>query len=133
MKILKLTKNVERALLGGRRMRDEEAHRVAARIIADVRKRGDAGIREWTEQLDGVDLRAGMWVSAGEIEKAASGVAKETRLAIEHAGRNIRAVAERQLPHGWTLEVEPGVNISQVVRPIEAIGCYAPGGRFSFL
>jgi histidinol dehydrogenase len=133
MKILKLTKNVERALLGGRRMRDEEAHRVAARIIADVRKRGDAGIREWTEQLDGVDLRAGMWVSAGEIEKAASGVAKETRLAIEHAGRNIRAVAERQVPHGWTLEVEPGVNISQVVRPIEAIGCYAPGGRFSLL
>jgi histidinol dehydrogenase len=133
MKILKLTKSMERALLRGRRERDEKAHLVAARIIADVRKRGDAAIREWTKKFDGVDLRAGMWVSSGEIEKAASGVAKETRLAMEHAARNIRAVAERQLPRGWTLEVEPGVNISQIVRPIEAIGCYVPGGRFSLL
>jgi histidinol dehydrogenase len=133
MRILKLTKNVERALLRGRRMRDEKAHRVASRIIADVRKRGDAAIREWSKKFDGVDLRAGMWVSSGEIEKAASSVAKETRLAIGHAARNIRIVAERQLPHDWTLEVEPGVNISQIVRPIEAVGCYVPGGRFSLL
>ena len=133
MRIVRLTKNVERALLRGRRERDEKAHRVAARIIADVRKRGDAAIREWTKKFDGVDLRAGMWVSSREIEKAANDVAKETRLAMEHAARNIRAVAERQLPRGWTLEVEPGVEISQVVRPIEAIGCYVPGGRFSLL
>jgi histidinol dehydrogenase len=133
MRILKLTKNVERALLRGRRERDEKAHRVAARIIADVRKRGDAAIREWTKKFDGVDLRAGMWVSPGEIEKAANGVAQETRLAMEHAARNIRIVAERQLPQEWTLEVEPGVNISQIVRPIEAVGCYVPGGRFSLL
>ena len=133
MRILKLTKSVESSLLRGRRERDEKAHRVAARIIADVRKRGDAAIREWPKKFDGVDLRAGMWVSPSEIEKAANGVAEETRLAMEHAARNIRAVAERQLPHEWTLEVEPGVNISQVVRPIEAIGCYVPGGRFSLL
>jgi histidinol dehydrogenase len=133
MRIIKLTKNVERALLRGRRERDEKAHRVAARIIADVRKRGDVAIREWTKKFDGVDLRAGMWVSSRDIEKARTDIAKETRLAMEHAARNIRAVAERQLPRGWTLEVEPGVEISQVVRPIEAIGCYVPGGRFSLL
>jgi histidinol dehydrogenase len=133
MRILKLTKNVERALLGRRRMRDEKAHCVAARIVADVRKRGDAAIRDWTKKFDGVDLHVGMWVSSREIEEAANGVAKETRLAIEHATRNIRIVAERQLPHEWTLEVEQGVNISQVVRPIEAVGCYVPGGRFSLL
>ena len=133
MRIRKLTKNVERALLRGRRERDEKAQRVAARIIADVRKRGDAAIREWTKKFDGVDLRAGMWVSPNEIERAANGVAEETRVAMEHAAHNIRAVAERQLPRDWTLEVEPGVKISQVVRPIEAVGCYVPGGRFSLL
>ena len=133
MRIVRLTKNAERALLRGRRERDEKAHRVAARIIADVRKRGDDAIRKWTKQFDGVDLHAGMWVSSREIEKAANDVAKETRLAMEHGARNIRAVAERQLPRGWTLEVESGVKISQVIRPIEAIGCYVPGGRFSLL
>ena len=133
MRIVRLTKNVERALLRRRRVRDEKAHRVAARIIVDVRKRGDAAIREWTKQFDGVDLRAGMWVSFREIEKAANDISRETRLAMEHAARNIRAVAERQLPREWTLEVEPGVKISQIVRSIEAIGCYVPGGRFSLL
>jgi histidinol dehydrogenase len=133
MNIVRLTKNVERRLLRGRRERDEKAHRVAARIIADVRKRGDAAVRKWTKKFDGVDLRAGMWVSSREIEKAGNDIDKETRLAIEHAGRNIRTVAEHQLPRGWTLEVEPGVKISQVVRPIEAICCYVPGGRFSLL
>ena len=123
MRIVKLTKNVERALLHGRRERDEKAHRVAARIIADVRKRGDAAVRGWTKTFDGVDLRAGMWVSSRDLEKAGNDVAKETRVAIEHAARNIRAVAERQLPRGWTLEVEPGVTISQVIRPIEGVGC----------
>ena len=62
MRILKVTQNVERALLRRRRVRDEKAHRVAARIIADVRKRGDAAIREWTKTFDDVDLRAGLWV-----------------------------------------------------------------------
>ena len=133
MRIIKLTKNVERALLHGRRERDEKAHRVAARIIADVRKRGDVAIRQWTKKFDGVDLRAGMWVSSRAIEKAREETAEETRLAMEHAARNIRVVAERQLPREWTLEVEAGVKISQVVRPIEAIGCYVPGGRFSLL
>jgi histidinol dehydrogenase len=133
MRIIKLTKNVERALLHGRRERDEKAHRVAARIIADVRKRGDVAIRQWTKKFDGLDLRAGMWVSSSAIEKAREDTAEETRLAMEHAARNIRVVAERQLPREWTLEVEAGVKISQVVRPIEAIGCYVPGGRFSLL
>ena len=133
MRIIKLTKNVERALLHGRRERDEKAHRVAARIIADVRKRGDVAIRQWTKKFDGVDLRAGMWVSSRAIEKARGDIAEETRLAMERASRNIRVVAERQLPREWTLEVEAGVKISQVVRPIEAIGCYVPGGRFSLL
>jgi len=133
MRIVKLTKKVGHALLRRRRERDEKAHRMVARIIADVRKRGDAAIRDWTKKFDGVDLRAGMWVSSGEIERAAKSVAEETRLAMEHAARNIRVVAERQMPRAWTLEVEPGVEVSQIVRPIEAVGCYVPGGGFSLL
>jgi histidinol dehydrogenase len=133
MRIVRLTKNVERALLRGRRERDKKAHRDATRIIADVQKRGDVAIREWTKKFDGVDVRAGMWVSSRDIEKARNNIADETQVAMEHAARNIRTVAERQLPREWTLEVESGIKISQAVRPIEAIGCYVPGGRFSLL
>jgi histidinol dehydrogenase len=133
MRIVKLNKNAEIALLGARRQRDLQAQRVAARIIGDVRKRGDAALLAWTRKLDELDLRHGMWVSQREISTAAKRVSKDLLRALEHASRNIRAVAERQLPRKWTLEVEPGVNISQLVRPIESVGCYVPGGRFSLV
>jgi histidinol dehydrogenase len=133
MRILKLTTKVERELLRSRRQRDIAAHRVALRIVEDVKKRGDAALREWTRKFDGVDLRDGVWVSEREIRKAEKESGKDLRRAIEHAERNIRAVAEKQLPRGWSVEIEPGVRISQIVRPVEAIGCYIPGGRFSLL
>ena len=52
-------------------------------------------------------------------------------LAIEHAARNIRRVAEQQRPRSWTVTVEPGVRVGQRVTPLGTIGCYIPGGRFS--
>jgi histidinol dehydrogenase len=133
MNIIKLTRKVEQALLQRRRQRDVEAHRVAARIVTDVQKRGDVALRAWSKKLDKDDLRSGIWVAPRAIEKAGKEISAELRRAIEHAARNIRAVAEKQLPQPWTLEVEPGVSIGQIVRPIEAVGCYIPGGRFSLL
>lgn len=133
MRIVKLTSGVERRLLSSRRERDLQAQRVASRIVADVRRRGDVALREWSKKFDGVDLRSGLWVSKREIEKAGNAASKELRGAIEHAARNIRAVAEKQLPRGWALDVEPGVRISQIIRPIEAVGCYVPGGQFSLM
>ncbi len=53
--------------------------------------------------------------------------------AIRQAARNIRRVAEKQLPRPWSLEVEPGVRIQQRVLPIESIGCYVPGGQASLV
>jgi histidinol dehydrogenase len=134
MRILKLTSAIEQRLLGARHARDREAERIAANIIADVRKRGDVALAAWVKKLDGVDLRrCGAWVSQGEIEAARQQVSPEFLRAVRHAKKNIRRVAERQLPRAWSLEVEPGVTISQLVRPIETIGCYIPGGRFALV
>ena len=64
MRIVKLTAAVENQLLRARQQRDLEAERVAAQIIGDVRKRGDAALFAWTKKLDGVDLRRdGVWIS----------------------------------------------------------------------
>jgi histidinol dehydrogenase len=134
MRILKLTAAVEKNLLRSRHERDREAERIAAGIVADVRKRGDAALAAWAKKLDGIDLhRAGVWVSPREINAAREQVNAEFLRAVRHAERNIRRVAEKQLPRPWSLEVEPGVTISQLVRPIEAIGCYIPGGRFALI
>src|SRR5258708_35671979 len=60
-------------------------------------------------------------------------VDKQFLLAVEHSAKNVRKVAEQQLPRNWSLNVESGVSIRQLVRPLERIGCYIPGGRFALL
>ena len=133
MKILRLTEGVQRELLRKRREHDAQAHRIAARIVADVRKRGDVALRAWTAKYDGGDVRESFWISRRELENARKIASKDLLRAIEHAARNIRAMAEKQPPREWKMEVEPGVTIAQVVRPIESVGCYIPGGCFSLL
>jgi histidinol dehydrogenase len=134
MRILKLTPHVEQQLLRARSQRDSEAQSVAAGIIAEVRRRGDAALYAWAKKLDGAELeRDGLWFAPQEIRAATSQVSVEFRSAIAHAARNIHAVAQKQLPQPWSLAIEPGVKISQLVRPIDAVGCYIPGGRFALV
>jgi histidinol dehydrogenase len=134
MRILKLTSDAEKKLLRVRQERDREAESVAARIIADVRKRGDAALFAYTKQFDGIDLRReGIWVMPRQMRAARSKMSGDFLGAIRQAARNIRRVAEKQLPRPWSLEVGPGVKIIQRVSPIESIGCYIPGGNFALV
>ena len=132
MRILKLTNAVAAKFLARRSLHDAAAERVAARILADVRKNGDAALFRWAERLDGFRLtRKSLWISSNEIRDAKRNVLRELVRAIEHAARNVRRVAEEQRPRSWTITVEPGVRVGQRVTPLETIGCYIPGGRFS--
>lgn len=134
MRIVKLTSAVEKQLLRARQQRDVPAEQVAAEIVADVRRRGDSALFAWTKKLDGIDLAGeGVWISRREIHDAAARVRTDFLQAVGHAAKNVRQVAEKQLPRSWTMEVEPGVSIGQVVRPIETVGCYIPGGRHALV
>jgi histidinol dehydrogenase len=125
---------VEKGLLAARNSHDRRTEKVAATIIADIRRRGDAALLFWTKKLDGINLaRQGMWVSHHEIEEAQKSVGADFLRAMKHAMVNVRKVAEKQLPRNWSMELEPGVNIGQRVRPIETIGCYIPGGKSTLL
>jgi histidinol dehydrogenase len=134
MRILSLTGATEKKLLASRRAATRDAERIAARIVADVRRRGDAALFAWTKRLDGWALGPRtVWVSRAELADARRTVPREFLAAAAHAARNIRAVARRQKPLDWSFEVEPGVRAGQLVRPIESVGCYLPGGRFSLV
>lgn len=134
MRILPLNKSTEAKILSARRSSDCAAEPIAARIIDDVRKRGDEALFALTKKFDGVQIDArNLWVSRAELRDASKGVPREFLGAIDHAARNIRAVAQKQLPSEWMIEVEPGVRAGQIVRPIDSVGCYLPGGRFSLV
>jgi histidinol dehydrogenase len=134
MRILKLTARIEKSLLAHRAQRDDEAATVAAEIVGDVRKRGDVALFAWAKKLDQVDLAGkGVWISKKEIASAKRRVSTEFLNAIKRAAKNVRGVAEKQLPRAWSFEPEPGIRISQRVSAIESIGCYIPGGNFSLV
>ena len=132
MRIVKLTDAVAAKFLVRRGAHDASADRIAGRILADVRKNGDVALFRWAKRLDGLHLnRNSLWISRTEIRTARRNLSRELVRAIEHAARNIRRVAEMQRPRSWTITVEPGVRVGQRMTPLETVGCYIPGGRFS--
>jgi len=134
MRILRLTDKSEMGLLRLRQTHDQQAYRVASRIVSDVQRRGDRAVEDWSRKLDGTDVSgAGLWISKKEMAAAKGRVDKQFLRAVEHSAKNVRKVAEQQLPRNWNLNVESGVSIRQLVRPLERIGCYIPGGRFALL
>src|SRR5712671_4393533 len=132
MRILKLTDAVAAKFLARRNSHDAAAEKVASRILADVRRNGDAALLRWARKLDGLQLTPRtIWISRRELRAARRDVSRDLLRAIEHAARNVRRVAEQQRPRSWTITVEPGVRVGQRVTPLATVGCYIPGGRFS--
>src|SRR5258707_13258103 len=108
MRLLPLTDVLAAKLLAVRRSGDAAGDRVAARIIADVRRRGDAALFSWSRQLDRVRLTPKtMWIARRDIESGGRDVSPALRDALAHAARNIRRVAEQQRPRSWSVNVEP--------------------------
>lgn len=118
-------------LLEARAARLGEALVVARRIVDDVRREGDGALCRYARKFDRLDLReSGFTVSGREIAAAYGQVPRGFVAAVELAARNIRAVARRQLPRPWRGQTLEGVEVAAVVRPLERVACYVPGGRF---
>jgi histidinol dehydrogenase len=134
MRVLPLTNATQEKVLASRRDSSRDAERIASRIVDDVRRRGDSALFAYTKRFDRVALTPkNVWVSRAELKQANRTVSRDFLAAIDHAARNIRAVARKQKPLEWDIEVEPGVRAGQRVRAIESVGCYLPGGRFSLV
>ncbi len=97
-----------------------------ARIIADVRARGDATLLDWTRKLDGVELQT-VAVSADEIDAAYAETPTAVRDAIEFAAARVRAFHEKQKPKSW-LDWNGEGALGQRIIPLARVGVYVPGG-----
>src|SRR5258708_11362771 len=100
------------------------------RIVDDVRKRGDSSLRRYAQKWDGLLPKQPLRVSENEMKEAWAGVSAEFREALQTAANNIRQYCESQKPEPWRRAILPGVEVGQVVRPLESVGCYVPGGRY---
>jgi histidinol dehydrogenase len=104
--------------------------KAVARIVADVRKNGDKALRRYAEKLDGLQAKHPLRVTEAELEQAWSAVSDEFKQALKVAADNIKQYCEWQKPQQWRNSVAPGINVGQMVRPLQSAGCYVPGGRY---
>ena len=99
-------------------------------IIAAVRERGDAALRELTERFDGVEL-ASLTVEPAEIAEAAARTPSEVRDALAVAVANVESYHRHQLPDD-VLHERDGVVVREKHLAVRRAGCYVPGGRAAY-
>ncbi len=122
-----------RALVSLRREDAPEVSQAVAKIIADVRARGDVALAELTARHDHLELTPEEFtVSEEEVERAISGIGSREREALQLAASRIRAYHERQRPDDalWTDEV--GATLGWRWTPVKSAGLYVPGGQASY-
>lgn len=116
-------------LLKRRSARLGDAEKAVRPILEAVRKRGDRALLEYARKFDKLE-RKSVRVPGEELADAAAGLTNEFRSAIQAASKNIRAFADSQMPRPQMRRLAPGLDVGQIVRPLDSIGAYIPAGRY---
>ncbi|MES2094920.1 MAG: histidinol dehydrogenase [Actinomycetota bacterium] len=101
---------------------------VARQLIAEVRERGEEGLLDQAERLDGVRPRR-VRLDAADVSNAVRALAVRVRDALEEAILRVRAASEAQLPSPRVTAFGPGAEVIQRWSPVGRAGVYVPGGK----
>ncbi len=107
-------------------LEDEDRQQAVRQIVGEVRRRGDAALLDYTEKFDGVKLSS-LEVPAEQIAAARNKVSSELLAALKLAAERIYAYHQAQKDSLFNESVKEGVG--WLVRPLERVGIYVPGGR----
>ena len=99
-------------------------------IINDVRRNGDKAVKKYTEKYDSIKLRR-LSIERKEIESSAKKASRELLSAIKLSAKRIRAFHELQKEESWYFS-EDNILLGQIIKPIERVGVYVPGGKASY-
>ena len=110
---------------------DADTLGTAARIVDAVRIDGEAALRRFAAQFDGLAPEQPLWLDREALQAAAAAVPEDQRQLLERTKARIAAFAERQRAaiQPFELRTDHGA-LSQRLAPVDRAGCYAPGGRF---
>jgi histidinol dehydrogenase len=118
---------VERLAARGAQLGGLEAR--VGRIVGAVRRGGDRALRRYAGRWDGLAAKQPLQVPEKETAAALGVLAPPLRKSLGQAAHNIRRFCELQKPGDWMRD-RGGISFGQIVRPLESVGCYVPGGRY---
>src|SRR6185295_11915769 len=109
------------------------ARRVAAEMLAEIGRDGEAAVRRYARKLD--EWTGDIVVTAEEIERRIRDIPAETKRDIDFATAQVRrfALAQRESIREFEVELRPGLTAGQRLIPINVAGCYVPTGRYAHI
>jgi histidinol dehydrogenase len=113
---------------------DEKLEATVAGILADVRKRGDAAVLEYTRKFDRLTIAnaAALELSRDELRVAFDGLPAAQRSALEQAAQRITDYHRKQVQTSWSYTDADGTLLGQQVTPLDRVGLYVPGGKAAY-
>lgn len=113
---------------------DDAVYNTVKDIIADVRKRGDVAVIEYTNRFDRTTVSSMQEcvITADELDAALQRISIEQRSALEEAASRIRSYAKRQVLESWQYTEEDGTLLGQQINPLDRVGLYVPGGKAAY-
>ncbi len=110
-----------------------KTHEIVKGILSDIEAGGDAKAMEYAAKFDQYD--GNVLMTAEEVEAACAQVPEKLKADIRFAHDNVRRFAETQKSTltDVEMEIEPGFIAGQKAIPVDAAGCYVPGGRYSHI
>lgn len=128
MKTVKLEDGNIEELLQRSQIDSDSVIGIVTDIVNDVMNHGDEKIRQYTEKFDGVYLKDFL-IPREDLKESVKRIDKNLINSLKKASSNIHRFHQAQLPRDWSMEVDKGITAGQIVRPLERVGCYIPGGR----
>ena len=111
-------------------VKEDDIQKLVKKIIVDVQKNGDKAVIKYTKKFDSVELKK-IRTTNKEIESAAKKVDADFMKALKISAKRIRAFHEKQKENSWQFS-EDGITLGQIIRPIERVGVYVPGGKAAY-
>ena len=131
MEILKYDKETADDLIKRSQADINEILSIVQDILSDVKENRDEAVKRYTAKFDRCELD-NLKVSEEEIREAYDNLDTDLIEALKSASENIKKFHKAQIPEEWSMEVSPGVTAGQIIRPINSVGCYIPGGRAAY-
>ena len=131
MEILKYDKETANDLIKRSQADISEVLNIVSDILKDVKENKDEAVKRYTAKFDKAELDD-LQVSEDEIKEAYDNLDKNLIEALKRASANIEKFHKAQIPEEWFMEVNTGITAGQIIRPINSVGCYIPGGRAAY-
>ena len=131
MEILKYDKETANDLIKRSQADISEVLNIVSDILKDVKENKDEAVKRYTAKFDKAELDD-LQVSEDEIKEAYDNLDENLIEALKRASANIENFHTAQIPEEWFMEVNTGITAGQIIRPINNVGCYIPGGRAAY-